>query len=54
VSPTHSDDLSERIEQAGGIFTAWRSPPTAEYDPAYELVGSYPTLVDAQKALVQL
>lgn len=54
MSPTDSDDLSERIETAAGVFTAWRSPESAQYDPAYELVGSYPTLEAAQQALAQL
>ena len=40
ISPVSSEDLTVIVEPNGdGSWTIWRSPPEAEENPRYEMVG---------------
>lgn len=43
MSPCHSEDVTEFVEQDGDEFVAIRSPYTAEHEPDYHEVGRFPT-----------
>jgi hypothetical protein len=51
MCPSESDDLTEVIERVDGKFVVMRSPETAEHDPDYRWVESFPTLAEAQTFL---
>ncbi len=51
MSPFHSEDLTELIEQDGNEFVAIRSPYTAEHEPDYREVGRFPTRAKALEFL---
>jgi hypothetical protein len=48
MSPAESDDLTTVIEQDGKAFIVLWSPETAEHDPAYCELGSFPTQKQAE------
>ena len=54
MSPSHSEDLTEFIEQDGDEFVAIRSPDTAEHDPDYREVGRFPTQERAKEFLASI
>ena len=51
MCPTDSEDLTEVIERVDDEFVVMRSPETAEHDPDYRRVESFPTLAEAQTFL---
>jgi hypothetical protein len=51
MSPSHSEDLTEFIEQDGDEFVAIRSSDTAEHDPDYRELGRFPTRAAAETFL---
>ena len=49
MSPSASDDLTIVIEEdPNGVFVVFRSPETAEHEPAYDEVASFPTMAQAE------
>jgi hypothetical protein len=54
MSPCHSEDMTEFVGQEGKDFVAFRSPDTAEDDPAYEELGRFPTRAKAERFLAEL
>lgn len=42
-SPVQSDDLTEVVEDTGRGFVVMRSPDTAEHEPDYSPVATFPT-----------
>ena len=51
MSPYESDDLIEVIEKHGNKFVVLWSPETAEHNPDYRELGSFPTRKQAKKFL---
>ena len=51
MSPCHSEDMTEFVGQEGKEFVAFRSPDTAEDDPAYEELGRFSTRAKADEFL---
>jgi hypothetical protein len=51
MSPTHSEDLTEFIEQDGDEFVAVRSSDAAEHDPDYRELGRFSTRAKAEEFL---
>jgi hypothetical protein len=47
MSPFHSEDLTEIIEERGPTFVVLRSPDTAEHTPSYVEVGNFETRAQA-------
>jgi hypothetical protein len=43
TSPSHSEDLTEFVDQDGDEFVAIRSPDSAEHDPGYQELGRFPS-----------
>lgn len=44
MSPVESDDLTEIIDEGNDVaFKVYRSPETAEHEPDYQLVGTFPS-----------
>ncbi len=48
ISPTESDDLTVIVEDEGTRFVVLRSPDTAEHDPDYRQLASFPTRREAE------
>jgi hypothetical protein len=44
MSPCHSDDLTNVVEQWAHLFVVLRSPASAEEAADYEYIASFPTL----------
>ena len=51
MSPGESDDLTEIIEEREGRFVVLRSPETAEHEPDYFEVATFPTHEQAEAYL---
>ncbi len=51
MSPYKSDDLTEVVEPEGGKFVVLVSPETAEYDPDYQQIASFPSRTAAEAFL---
>jgi hypothetical protein len=51
MSPCHSEDVTEFVEQDGDEFVAIRSPYTAAHEPDYREVGRFPTRAKAVEFL---
>ena len=51
MSPYKSDDLTEIIEHSGDKFVVFWSPETAEHDPDYRKLGTFPTRRQAEAFL---
>lgn len=48
MTPYKSDDLTTIIEPEGDEFVVLWSPETAEHDPDYRELGSFPTRCEAE------
>jgi len=48
MTPYKSDDLTTIIERKRNLFVVRWSPETAEHDPDYRELGSFPTLQQAE------
>jgi hypothetical protein len=53
MSPFKSDDLTHIIEQNGNTYVVFWSPETAEDEPEYCELGSFPTKEQAQAWLAR-
>lgn len=51
MSPYDSEDLTEIIEPRDGAFVVLRSPETAEHEPDYRELATFPTQEQAQSYL---
>ena len=51
MSPANSDDLTEVIEQSGGLYVVLWSPEIAEHDPEYRELGAFATRREAEAFL---
>lgn len=51
MSPYKSNDLTEVVQRDGDKYVALVSPETAEYDPDYRKLGSFPTRAVAKAFL---
>jgi len=51
MSPSESDDLTSIIQQRDGVFVVLWSPETAEHDPDYRELWTFPTRQQAEAYL---
>ena len=51
MTPYESDDLTTIIEKSGDGFSVLTSPASAEHDPDYKEIGSFPTRKQAEEFL---
>jgi hypothetical protein len=51
MSPYKSDDLTHVIQQEGNKFIVMWSPETAEHEPDYRELGTFPTRRQAKAFL---
>jgi predicted nucleic acid-binding Zn-ribbon protein len=51
MSPSDSDELTEVIEERDGKFVVLWSPETAEHDPDYRELWTFPTRAQAEAYL---
>ena len=51
MTPYDSDDLTVVVKEQDGKFIVYWSPKTAERQPDYERIGTFPTLQQAETYL---